>query len=286
MRYIYTSVFVFLFSFSFILAQVPNAGFENWANGDPVGWSTLDFFGDAVTQTSDSHSGSSAAKMKITDFFSTPLPPILISGQFGISEKFESLTGYFKFVPLDANQAFSVTILMSKGSAYIGGGAWETFQSTSAYTQFVVPIEYFTAEVPDSAYIQIAVFDSSGIGTGGIGAYAIVDDLSLSGPTDVKDNYATVNSFKLEQNYPNPFNPSTKIKYTIPGVTVSGVKGSKVQLKVFDVLGNEIATLVNEEKPAGSYEVEFNASNLSSGIYFYKLTAGSFSETKKMILLR
>ena len=94
-----------------------------------------------------------------------------------------------------------------------------------------------------------------------------------------------VTEFKLYQNYPNPFNPSTKIKYSIPlGIqrTVS------VQLKVYDVLGNEVATLVNEEKSTGSYEVEFSTNNLqlTSGIYFYTLTAGNFKETKKMILLK
>ncbi|MCK7526056.1 MAG: T9SS type A sorting domain-containing protein [Ignavibacteriales bacterium] len=100
--------------------------------------------------------------------------------------------------------------------------------------------------------------------------------------------------FSLEQNYPNPFNPSTKIKYSIPNVTLSGVEGSRVILKVYDVLGNEVATLVNEEKPAGNYEVNFNASKLSSGVYFYKLrvedpstsSGEGFVQTKKMILLR
>ena len=99
--------------------------------------------------------------------------------------------------------------------------------------------------------------------------------------------------FVLEQNYPNPFNPVTKIKFSIPNVTLSlssraesRDEGSQVQLKVFDVLGKEITTLVNEEKPAGIYEAEFNASGLSSGVYFYKLTSGNFSQSKKMILLR
>jgi hypothetical protein len=103
---------------------------------------------------------------------------------------------------------------------------------------------------------------------------------------DDKGNNITPSEFMLSQNYPNPFNPNTTIKYTIPNVSLSGVEGSKVQLKVYDVLGNEIATLVNEYKPAGTYEVEFDASNLSSGIYFYKLQAGNFVETKKMILLK
>jgi hypothetical protein len=100
--------------------------------------------------------------------------------------------------------------------------------------------------------------------------------------------------FSLEQNYPKPFNPSTKIKYTIPNVTLSGVEGSRVALKVYDVLGNEIATLVNEEKQPGNYEVNFDASKFSSGVYFYEIrvenpstsSGEGFVQTKKMILLR
>jgi hypothetical protein len=106
-------------------------------------------------------------------------------------------------------------------------------------------------------------------------------------PTNILSDEEPVYKFSLEQNYPNPFNPSTKIKYTIPSVLESGAKQSQlVILKVYDVLGNEVATLVNEDKTAGSYEVEFSASGLSSGIYFYKLKAGDFIQTKKMLVLK
>jgi hypothetical protein len=90
--------------------------------------------------------------------------------------------------------------------------------------------------------------------------------------------------FSLEQNYPNPFNPSTTIKYSIPDVG-TGLALS-VQLIVYDVLGNEVATLINEEKPAGNYEVEFNASELASGLYFYQLKSEGLTQTRKMILIR
>ena len=102
--------------------------------------------------------------------------------------------------------------------------------------------------------------------------------------TDVDNSHPNVYSYKLEQNYPNPFNPTTKIKYTIANVGASLMK--PVRLIVFDVLGKEVATLVNEQKPAGSYVVEFDASLLPSGVYFYQLKAGSFVKTNKMILLR
>jgi len=95
----------------------------------------------------------------------------------------------------------------------------------------------------------------------------------------VPENTIPVKSFSLSQNFPNPFNPSTRIQYQVPSI-------SQVVLKIYDVLGNEIATLVNEEQSEGVYEIEFNASKLSSGVYFYRLQADVFSETKKFMLIK
>ena len=102
--------------------------------------------------------------------------------------------------------------------------------------------------------------------------------------TDIKSERTELaDNFQLMQNYPNPFNPTTKIEFVIP-------KSTFVNLKVFDVLGNEVATLVNEFKTAGKYNIEFDSHsefrNLSSGIYFYGLRAGNFISTKKMILIK
>jgi hypothetical protein len=90
--------------------------------------------------------------------------------------------------------------------------------------------------------------------------------------------------FSLHQNYPNPFNPSTKIKFEIP--LNAEMTSRVVFLKVFDVLGSEVRTLVNENLKPGVYEVEFNATDLPSGVYFYKLSSGQFVDTKKMILVK
>jgi hypothetical protein len=97
----------------------------------------------------------------------------------------------------------------------------------------------------------------------------------------VNGNSQTANDYSLSQNYPNPFNPSTSIKYSIP---VSGF----VTLKVYDILGNEVASLVNANQNAGQYSVDFNTSslNLSSGVYFYKLSTGNFTDVKKMSLIK
>jgi len=106
--------------------------------------------------------------------------------------------------------------------------------------------------------------------------------------TEVND--AEINTpevFQLYQNYPNPFNPATKIRYSIPSFeSHDGASQQNVSLKVYDVLGEEIATLVNEFKSPGIYEVQWNAEELSSGVYFYRLTAGVFQSTKKFVLMR
>jgi hypothetical protein len=110
-------------------------------------------------------------------------------------------------------------------------------------------------------------------------------DTTLVGIEENKSDIPT--KFALSQNYPNPFNPSTTIKYSIPRSIRRGEHSvSQTTLKVFDILGREVATLVNKQQKAGNYEVIFDASNLSSGVYFYRLQSGSFVETKKIVLLR
>ncbi len=135
--------------------------------------------------------------------------------------------------------------------------------------------EYFdTNVVVDSTY------------TYGVIAYNLIGNSDTSNTvTIIIDPITNVNqideplTYSLEQNYPNPFNPTTKISYQIPEL-------SFITLKVYDVLGNEIITLVNEEKSVGSYEVQFDGANLTSGIYVYRIQAGSFIQTKKMIMLK
>ncbi len=153
------------------------------------------------------------------------------------------------------------------------------------------------SEMPNFAdpYLHVNSSFSTYLESGGIPIGGITTDIDLQlrdpitpdiGADEFDGNLSMVEhqslsqkKFTLEQNYPNPFNPSTTIKYSIPSAEF-------VTLKVYDVLGNEVATLVNEDKPAGGYEVEFSAAELSSGIYFYKLQVGSFIETKKMLLMK
>ncbi|WP_337865733.1 T9SS type A sorting domain-containing protein [Ignavibacterium sp.] len=114
--------------------------------------------------------------------------------------------------------------------------------------------------------------------------FLITDNKSIYLTKQFILQYTLPTEYKLEQNYPNPFNPNTKIRYSLP----QEARGEKqeVSLIVYDILGNKVTTLVNEQKEAGYYETKFNASQYASGVYIYRLQAGSFVSTKKMLLIK
>jgi hypothetical protein len=294
MKYIYTFLLVIVITFSFLRAQVPNSGFEDWTAGEPNFWTTNNSDPDiTITQSNSSHSGSFALKGECIPFVPPFLPVLgpvaLCAGAddqgFPIEFRYNSLKGFYKFNSQNGDQIF-VALEVTNGTQTIGVGSI-ALNSASSYTQFAVPIVYVDPTTPNKCILSIQILNPvSGVSIS-VGSEMYIDDLELSMDvvSDVNNEFKPV-TFSLEQNYPNPFNPSTKIRYSIPNVTLSDVEGSSVQLKVFDVLGNEVATLVNEEKPAGNYEVDFNASQLSSGIYLYKLTTGNFIQTRKMILIK
>ncbi len=146
-----------------------------------------------------------------------------------------------------------------------------TATATSASTENLdvgkVGIRQGSAGTPNASIDGIRVSDNWGLAVTGTA-------------TGVEENNSVLpTKFELSQNYPNPFNPSTTIKYQVP-------QNSFVSVNVYDVLGNQVGTLVREEKAAGSYELRFDAGNMPSGVYFYKIQAGNFTQTKKMILMK
>ena len=117
-------------------------------------------------------------------------------------------------------------------------------------------------------------------GYSGFGDNVYIDSLCIGVPVGVVNNNNNVPKvYSLNQNYPNPFNPSTQISFGLP-------KSGNVKLVVFDILGREVKTLVNEFQTAGTHSITFDASSLSSGIYFYSITANDFTATKKMLLIK
>ena len=161
----------------------------------------------------------------------------------------------------------------------VNGGSWQTISDPYDEYSEVWAQSFVSLSAYADSTVRIAFYFISSDSEVDNGWY--IDDIRIEGIiTEIEENQNEIpNEYNLSQNYPNPFNPSTTIKYQIQDI-------SFVTIKVYDVLGNEIATLVNEEKPAGSYEVEFDATQLSSGIYFYRLQANEFTQIKKMILLK
>jgi hypothetical protein len=153
---------------------------------------------------------------------------------------------------------------------------------TTNDTIWIAPDNWIVQDIIPSNPVDLSLLGIPGFYIPGLET-KLTDEIVVS----VENEEPIPSTFSLEQNYPNPFNPSTIIRFIIPYVIASGTKQSQhVMLKVYDVLGNEVATLVDEYRSAGTYEIEFSGTGLSSGIYLYKLKTGSFIETKKMILIK
>lgn len=279
-------MFVFLFSITLLAQVVPNGGFETWTNGSPNNWyadNVVGFF-TPVTQSTTAHTGSSSVMGTVISYAGSPLAPILEAGStlqgFTISQRFKTITGYYQFSPVQGDK-FIALFTLYNGQSLVASGSFEISASASSWTQFSVDFGYLSSDTPDNCKIAF-VIDGPTSGTDyHVGSNFLVDDLNLTGTaTSVNDKNITPAKFSLEQNYPNPFNPTTKIQYNLP-------QNSFVNLKVYNAIGKEVASLINSVVPAGTHEVVFDASGLNSGVYFYTLKTGNnFVQTRKMILMK
>jgi hypothetical protein len=272
-------------------AQIPNAGFESWVNGNPVGWITPNIPGvdTLVSPSTDRHGGSFAARGEVSSLFGFPFPPTIITGEdtvsgFPVTQRHASLTGWYKFSPIENDQLFALVVMSSAtGDSGLGVGG-VLLQPASTFSLFTLPITYATGSVPALCTIEFTIIGSdTGTGFPHPGSFYIVDDLAFSGISSAGEGEGIVpGQFSLMQNYPNPFNGETRIGYRVQGTG----NGEWVTLKVYDMLGRDVATLVNERKSPGEYVVGFDAGRLASGMYIYKLQMGNAVETRRMMLLR
>ena len=215
-------------------------------------------------------------------FTATPYSPIIQTGPgargFAVSVRHAMVTGYYKFFPTGGDR-LGLNFGMKSGGNFIAIGAQAITAVTSSWTQFAVTFNYSSPAIPDTCILQISIVGPITGNDYHIGSYFQVDDLAFVGTDGVAAAGSQPVAYALEQNYPNPFNPVTNIQFTI-------VHRQLTIVNVYDMLGREVATLVNEVKEPGTYTVQFDGSNLASGLYFYRLTAGSYLATHKMILMR
>ena len=260
---------------------IPNAGFEQWAGGNPSEWTTSNSPPDwsNVIQSTSAHLGASSAQGTVMEVSGFPIPPSILSGVdgdgFPIASRPAALHAWYKFSPVGGD-GFVISVAFSKNSEGVGAGLRVDAEQVSVYREFIVDIFYPTGDIPDTVVIAIAVFPFAGYHAGTV---FTVDDLSWGPASDVKEIGGIPSSFALEQNYPNPFNPTTNIVFQV-------AKRSFVSLKVFDLLGREVAQLVSEEMTPGKYRATLDGTTLPSGAYFYHLQAGVNSATKKLMLIK
>jgi hypothetical protein len=290
-------LFVFLlFSVKSPAQEIPNGDFEEWFTClcDPPYWVTNNIYPPPleclqVFPSGPPYSGNYCIEGIVDSCpqLVTLFPPLIQSFEIPISSRPEALRGFYKYIPI-GEDLFVASIQTYLNSDLIGEGILSSQQSVSDYTEFIIDIEYTTNDIPDVALIKFAIDSSLATNKLHQGSKWYIDYLFFGPLSDVADEQTDIpNAFYLFQNYPNPYNPSTKIKFTIPTVTLRQAQSDiRVTLRVFDVLGNEVAALVNEEKTAGAYEITWDAASLPSGVYFYRLKAGDYVDTKKMILLK
>jgi hypothetical protein len=270
-------------SFGAFAQTIPNAGFETWSGGNPTNWltSNIPTVAIPITQSASAHGGSSAAQGTVVSFATFAIAPSIFAGTdgqgFPINSRPAALHGWYKFSPV-ADDIFIVTVGFKKNGVVMGAGAFQATAAQTTYREFVANVVYSTGETPDTAIIGILIGNSSAVH---VGSTFTVDDLAygpiVNGVKEIAGNVPF--SFTLEQNFPNPFNPTTKIQFQIPETHF-------VTLKVYNLLGQEIATLVNEQLLSGRYRAEFDASNLSSGTYVYRLHAGQFIDAKRLMVVK
>jgi hypothetical protein len=280
----FTISFVLLFQLPLSAQEIPNSGFENWdgGTGEPIDWLTNNPLSGqgTVFQSLNSHSGMWSAALRVQSVGGFPLFPVLSAGADGmgipVTQRYEALNGFYEFTP-DTGDIFSVAVQMWSGGAQgtlIGSGVFISTIDPGNWTQFSAPINYSQPGIPDWCTIIFTVLTKGNILT-----TAVVDDLSFGSASSVEQIEGDPKNYNLSQNYPNPFNPTTNIEYSIP-------EASYVQLKIYDILGNEVATLVNEEQSAGTYRADFNGDGLASGLYIAQLTTANYTQTIKMSLLK
>jgi hypothetical protein len=266
--------------------QIPNAGFESWAtdpdtNNNPVGWQTTNSYPLInVDPFSPGRQGNFALRVKTVSQSLFTFPGVaLLETAYAFGQRPTKFSAWVRSTIMPGDRAYLIVGLM-RGDSIIASMDSCTFKIDSSFSQFTYhefPISFQSNLVPDSLVIIVA----SGLAGGHAGTELIVDDIAFTagGSTVVLNSPFRPGGFALSQNYPNPFNPVTTIRYQIPA-------HGYVSLKVFDLLGREIATLVDGMKTPGDYSTTWDASNATSGVYFYRLQSGAFTEAKKLVVLR
>jgi len=266
------------------LYKLPNGNFEAWQYGEPYGWvAKVSAYASGISQSDSSHSGSYAVEGAVVNGYNNAVVAPDMRFSIPFFKKPQALKGYYRFSPV-GDDKFFVDAKLYKDTNVVAEGTFLDSTSVTAYRGFNLSFSSLNNTVidtVDSLSIEVSIIPGNS-NQQHIGSYFLVDDFSFNNITNVTITRNKIpQKFILYQNYPNPFNPTTKITFFIP-------HRSHIVLNVYNVLGQEVKTLINSDLNAGVHNVVWEADNYSSGVYFYNITDESINKTitKKMLLLK
>lgn len=278
--------------FTNTVLTVPNGGFENWItypNEEPVDWFTSNksfLFNPIlpITKTGDAYSGNYAIRIENNMPPNPEMMGYALAGPqtmngpapgFPVQIKDTIFTGYYKFYPQN-NDTASIGVMMFEQGVKVGGGNFQNSSTVNTYTQFLTHIFYDQgyAGTPDSANIYLVAFKAGSFPQGNSVLY--VDNLKFD-----PSAYVGINETKPDQpsisNYPNPCSNVTLINYSLP-------ENCLLTIKLYDVIGNEVAGLFNGNQQSGNHSLRYDTSNLPDGIYHLVMKSDNFKQDKKLVV--
>lgn len=287
---LFLSIFFAMMNLSTVFGQnpIPNAGFEDWSGGLPVGWYGNNIPGiTPITQSADARSGSSALRAEVLNLGGNPMIPTFWPGSLAepfvsVSLNYAQLRGYYKLSPVGASDSLGISVIMQNSTAFTIGAGAIILGAADEYTEFVIDIVYSTpGDAATLANIAIGMTGNDQNGGPAIGASVLLDDLEFVGQaTDVRANEVQVpKSSDLLQNYPNPFNPETNISFVL-------ASESDVQLQIFNSRGQFVETLVQRRFQPGKHSFVWQAFDQPSGIYYAVLKFEGRQKVMSMTLLK
>ncbi len=267
------------------MGQIPNSGFENWVsdpdtNLNPVGWQTTNSYPMVnVERVSPGAQGLYAMKVKTVNVGIVFPGVAMLHIPYSFSGRPTQFSAWIRSTMVGGDIGYIILGLL-KGDSIVASVDSCTFKVDTSYSQFTLR-QFRIANQSNLTPDSLVLFVAAGLGTGHVGTELIIDEIAFNsgGATEVKLSDMLPHGFGLSQNFPNPFNPSTIIRYQVAA-------HGHVTLKIFDLLGREVTTLVDETRSPGEHAVSWDAGDAASGVYIYRLQSGSFVESKKLVVLR
>ena len=264
-------------------AQLVNGGFETWTGQVPDGWTTnniapLNVF--VISQSTDAHSGSFAAKGEVLDVNGTAIPPLLVSMENSVTQTPSMLSGWYKFAPTTATTGLIISITVNDAADQpVGYGFLQITTAASSYTEFNVPLDYTGGSGNPAVNYTISIVMFGDDTPASVGSIFHVDDISLDMMTSIEETSA-IASFSIGDPRPNPVVNNSFLDLKVD-------EAQQLRAVIFDRTGREVEVLFDRNFTPGEHMIEWApASDLANGTYFMRFIGGKATMVKPLVLQR